>query len=68
MEERKGIFEEFSALSSVLTLTVILVLIIGWIANIVKLLGMEMDVITSLLLARAFGVIFWPLGSILGFV
>jgi hypothetical protein len=40
----------------------------GWIANIVKLVAMNFDHITGMLVARAIGVFFAPLGAVLGFL
>ena len=39
----------------------------GWIANLVKFIAMIGDGVTSLFIARAIGMFFAPLGSILGF-
>lgn len=41
------------------------VMSIGWIANLVKLCGM--DDATGMLVARAIGIVIAPLGSFLGF-
>ena len=40
----------------------------GWIANIVKLVGMNFDHITGLLVVRAIGIFLAPLGAVMGFV
>lgn len=40
----------------------------GWIANIVKLIGMNLDVISGMLIARAIGVFVAPLGAVLGYL
>lgn len=40
----------------------------GWIANIVKLAGSSFDPITGMVVLRAIGVFFAPLGAILGFL
>ncbi len=39
----------------------------GWIANIVKLIGMNFDHISGMLVVRAIGVVLAPLGAVLGF-
>jgi hypothetical protein len=40
----------------------------GWIANIVKLVGMDMGGISGMLVLRAIGVVAAPLGSVMGFL
>ena len=40
----------------------------GWIANIVKLVGMNFDSVTGMLIARAAGIVVAPLGAVLGFI
>lgn len=40
----------------------------GWIANIVKLVGMSFDPITGLLIVRAVGIFLAPLGAVMGFI
>jgi prepilin-type N-terminal cleavage/methylation domain-containing protein len=40
----------------------------GWVANIVKFVGMLDGDITAMLIARAVGIFAAPLGSILGFL
>lgn len=40
----------------------------GWIANIVKLSGMEFASVTGMLVLRAIGVFIPPLGAVLGFI
>jgi hypothetical protein len=40
----------------------------GWIANIVKLIGMDFGSITGMLIARAAGIFVAPLGAVLGFL
>lgn len=47
---------------------VILVLGGGWIANIVKLVGIVGGEITGMLIARAIGVFVAPMGAVLGFL
>ncbi len=39
----------------------------GWIANIVKLIGMDF-VVSGMLIARAVGIFVAPLGAVLGYV
>ena len=39
----------------------------GWIANIVKFIGMLDGGVTAMFLARAVGIAFAPLGAVLGF-
>lgn len=40
----------------------------GWVANIVKLIGMDWTGVTGLLVARAIGIPFAPLGAVMGFI
>lgn len=40
----------------------------GWIANIIKLIGMDLEPITMLLILRVIGIIAAPLGAVLGFI
>ena len=40
----------------------------GWIANIVKLVGMDFGAITGLLIVRAIGIFIAPLGAVMGFI
>jgi hypothetical protein len=40
----------------------------GWIANVVKLVGMDFASISGLMVARGIGVFVAPLGSVLGFI
>lgn len=40
----------------------------GWIANIVKLAGMDFTTVTGMLVLRAIGIIAAPLGAILGYL
>lgn len=39
----------------------------GWVANIVKLAGMDFASVTAMLVLRAIGIIVAPLGAVLGF-
>lgn len=52
---------------SILGISVIILAIGGWIANIVKFVGMLGDEVSTLFIARAVGMFFAPLGSVLGF-
>ena len=40
----------------------------GWIANIVKLVGMDFGAITGLLIVRAIGIFIAPLGAVMGYL
>ena len=40
----------------------------GWVANIVKLVGMGIDPITTMLVVRAIGIFVAPLGVVLDFI
>lgn len=52
-----------------LMLAVVGILVIGgWIANVVKLVGSNFDPITGIVVVRAIGVFLAPLGSVLGFI
>jgi hypothetical protein len=52
--------------------TTILVLFLlgagGWVANIVKLVGMDFGVISGWMIARAIGIPLGPLGAVLGYL
>ena len=41
---------------------------VGWVWNIVKLVGMSFDHITGLLIVRAIGIPFVPLGAVMGYI
>jgi hypothetical protein len=41
---------------------------IGWVWNIIKLVGMGLDPITGLLIVRAIGIFVFPVGMIVGYV
>lgn len=47
---------------------VILLLGVGWVLNIINLVGMSFDPLTGLAVARAVGIIVAPLGAVLGYV
>jgi len=40
----------------------------GWVANIVKLVGMDFAAITGMLIVRAIGIIVAPLGAVVGYL
>lgn len=40
----------------------------GWVANIVKLVGMDFGSISGLLVVRAIGIFVAPLGAVMGFL
>jgi hypothetical protein len=40
----------------------------GWIANIVKLVGMDFAAVTGLMIVRAVGIVVPPLGAVMGFI
>lgn len=45
---------------------IVLAGVVGWVMNIVKLIGMGADPITGLFVARVVGIFLAPLGSVLG--
>jgi len=49
-----------------LWLAVIVTGIVGWVLNIVKLMGMTLDTVTIELVLRGLGIFVAPLGSIMG--
>lgn len=56
------------ALTELLVVAFWLLVIGGWVANIVKLIGMiGADEITTMFIARCVGVLIAPFGAILGF-
>ena len=42
--------------------------VIGWIWNIVKLVGMTLDPITGMLIVRVIGIFVPPLGAVVGYL
>jgi hypothetical protein len=54
--------------ASVFVLVLILGGVGGWIANIVKLVGMDFGAITGMLIVRAIGIVVPPLGAVMGFL
>lgn len=59
--------EKFGAFGAITLLALIVGGIYGWIANIVKLIGLLDGGLTAMFVARCVGVFFAPLGSVLGF-
>ncbi len=49
-----------------LWLAVIITGVVGWVLNIVKLMGMTLDTVTIELVLRGVGIFVAPLGSIMG--
>ena len=49
-----------------LWLVVIVTGVVGWVLNIVKLMGMTLDAVTIELVLRGLGIFVAPLGSIMG--
>lgn len=49
-------------------LTVILVIVGGWITNIVKIFGSDFDPLTGEVIVRVIGVFLFPVGAIMGFI
>jgi hypothetical protein len=47
---------------------IVLALLGGWIANVVKLINMGFDQVTGMMVARSIGVFVAPLGGVLGFL
>lgn len=51
-----------------LILLVLLVILPGWVANVVQLAGADWSTITGLLILKAIGVFVAPLGVVLGWI
>lgn len=49
-------------------LTVQILIVVGWILNIVKIIGAINDPVTVMLFLRVIGIISFPLGGILGYL
>lgn len=52
-------------------MVIVLLLLVGvggWIANIVKLAGMDFGAVTGVLVIRAIGIVVAPLGAVMGFL
>jgi hypothetical protein len=41
---------------------------IGWVWNIFKLVGMNLDPITGMLIVRAIGIFVFPVGMVVGYI
>ena len=54
-------------ISEILAVLVVLAGGFGWCWNIVKLIGMNLDPITGLLIVRAIGIFVFPVGMIVGY-
>lgn len=64
-------FPTFASLGTAGFLSVILVMVlavIGWIMNIIKIVGAIADPVTAMFILRCVGIIVAPLGAILGWV
>lgn len=48
-------------------LFIVLLVGIGWVMNILDLVGMELDVVTIELILRVIGIVVVPLGAIMGY-
>lgn len=59
--------EKFGLGIIVLWAVIVLAAVGGWIANVVKLIGMLNSPITAMFVARIIGVVAAPFGSILGY-
>jgi hypothetical protein len=57
----------FSSFSTIAVFGLILAALGGWVANIVKLIGMLDGSITSMFVARVVGIFAAPVGAILGY-
>ena len=60
--------EKFGVAGAVCVLALVLAAFGGWIANIVKLFGMLGGDINAMLIGRSVGIIFAPLGAVLGYL
>ena len=63
MFKQKG-FANFS----LFMLAIVLLGAVGWVWNIVKIIGTGFDVFTGMLIARCIGVFIAPLGAVLGYL
>ncbi len=52
----------------VVWISLLILAIGGWVANIVKLIGMDFGAITGLLIVRAVGIFIAPLGAVMGYL
>lgn len=53
---------------SLFMLAIALLGAVGWVWNIVKIIGTGFDVFTGMLIARCIGVFIAPLGAVLGYM
>jgi hypothetical protein len=67
MFKQKG-FAEYFSLFSLFMLAIFLLGAVGWVWNIVKIIGTGFDVLTGMLIARCIGVFIAPLGAVLGYL
>lgn len=51
---------------SLIVLTIWLTMIVGWIMNIVDLVGTSFDPLTAIAVLRVVGIFVFPLGAVLG--
>ena len=58
---------DYDTAAAITALVIIGGLLIGWIANIVKIVGSDFGHITGMLVVRVIGIFVAPLGAILGF-
>ena len=64
MFKQKGFAEYFS----LFMLAIVLLGAVGWVWNIVKIIGTGFDVFTGMLIVRCIGVVIAPLGAVLGYL
>jgi hypothetical protein len=57
-----------SAVLGLLVSIILLAGVVGWVWNIVKIVGTFSDVLTGMFIARCIGVFVAPLGAVLGFL
>lgn len=62
--KQKGFAEYFSLFMP----AIVLLGAVGWVWNIVKIIGTGFDVFTGMLIARCIGVFIAPLGAVLGYM
>ena len=56
---------------TIIEISVVLFLLVGgfgWVWDIVKLVGMDFDHITGMLVVRAIGIFIPPLGAVMGYI
>ena len=66
MFKQKGFAEYFSIL--MLAIAIAVLGTVGWVWNIVKIIGTGFDVFTGMLIARCIGVFIATLGAVLGYL